>query len=186
MKKIAAIILISILFYNFSECGRCKKISTYDSGDISKETLLMVPYTNADTLTFIHSKGSLIHFTVSRSNQKHTDSDHCATFTTAEDRTILQPDYPLFSPQIVINQYDSSRAYVILYINRANFNISSQELKLDSIQLQSHTYYNVWAMEGYSEFPDSLTIKTDSVYYNTSHGILRITMTNGEWYERKN
>ncbi|HRS19276.1 MAG TPA: hypothetical protein P5243_07215 [Bacteroidales bacterium] len=185
MKKYLAIIAICTLFYNFSDCGRCDSKTNYDSGTISEKSLQFVPYKENDTIRFVHSKGSIISFTVARTHAKHADYDRCATFIIDEDKTILTPNYPIFSPVFTITQLDSLRISYDMYIQQTYFTINP-ELYIDSISLHTGTYYNVYAIQGYREFPSSKTIKPDSLYYNTTYGILRITMSNGEWYERKN
>lgn len=185
MKHLLVLCCIALSFYNFSGCGgRCDSITRTNSGELTEQALAMVPYEHGDTIHVIHSNGSLFHFVVSRTSHIDEFSEECFTHTSHQDISILEPSYPLFSPNITIYQQDSLHFNISVYIQKKHAYIIPNEWNIDTLHIQSKQYTQVWGLQMVTEFPES-GIQIDSLYYNVSHGILRITMTNGEWYERK-
>lgn len=186
MKYLVIAPLIILCFCRFQCTSRCETHKTEDLGSLSQEALLLVPYTNADTIHFKHSQGEIFSFAVQRKSEKINNSftESCNSYISEENTTHLIPDYPIFSCDLRIHQYDSINYNIDIYIGNNYFYIPNGNWDFDSLYLNNRKYNHVWGLQATNEsyFKNS-TITVDSLYYNTSNGILKITMTNGEYYE---
>jgi hypothetical protein len=53
---------------------------------------------------------------------------------------------------------------------------------LDSLEVNDHTYYNVFEFINQNQYQDKEDIHAKSLYYNYEKGVIAIYMSNGEKY----
>jgi hypothetical protein len=162
-----------------------------DHGTLSEEAIRCSPYLDGQTYSFIHSGGQKVSFLASRTREERTAfRDDCHEVRSESDVSTLTPDYPLFSCNVGIHKTDSAWFECIIWAGGSGFWLpyTSQILKdyiyFDSLQFGQNWYREVYKIgNSWSNGIPEGEIKADSIYYNTSHGILNILMTNGEFYE---
>lgn len=173
-------------------CRPCDP-QTFDMGALSADALAMVPYSNDEKTVFKHSNGKLIYFTVERNTYQRTEhmcAECCDILKFEEDITRLMPDQKVIQPELYISNADST--YIVCYIrvNQSSFQLPVHNFELemvemlDTMKLGTKEYYNVFCLEYQSGFysPDT-PIYIDSLYYNFDFGILKITLSNDEFYQ---
>ena len=191
MLKVSRNILVVIIwiFLIKAGCHPCHPVIT-DKGSLSEETLNLIPYKTGQTIRFRHSDGQLISFDVFRETRKETAGcDECCNEILYEvNTTTLTPDYPVFSPQLYVSNFDTMVHSINIQTGRSNFLIpglpeDQDNLdRSDSLTINGIMYYDVFRLKVISG-PVNIMIYADSLYYNKMEGILKIIMTNGESYE---
>ncbi len=183
--------ILFILLAAFPTCNHCEP-ETFDAGRLSEKALQLVPYQDGNIVEMKHSGGQTINFTVSRATSpvEWTDCHSCCyTFLGEEDLTLLKPDYPLFEISISIVNYDTGQYECSFWINNASFNLPQSEYEYelirlhDSMQFGKKYYHDVFQLFNMNDYLFNNTIEVDSLYYNQSDGILKISMTNDEYFE---
>jgi len=185
--KYTLILLLMLL----PSCRPCEPV-TIDLGDLPEEALLFVPYQNGQTVSLKHSAGQVIHYAVSRQTKEERFSwtESCVEYVFEVNSTILTADYPIFNFRFDISNEDTLNYICTAYIGYNSFVIPTFENgydyfeKADSIVLDTTTYYDVFKLTSYdSNYDNSDSIRPDTLYYNYETGILKITMTNEEYYQ---
>jgi hypothetical protein len=186
---------IILLMLLLASCNPCDP-ETFDMGKLPDEALLFVPYQDGEEVKLIHSAGHTINFRVAREIQQKTEylCDRCCDIIKyEEDVTVLSPDYPVFQISIAISNFDSALYSCGLRMTGASFVIPTQEFQynyfnqVDSIVIGGEIYEDVF-MLNYEPwyYSQENPVQVDSLYYNYSHGILKIIMSNNEFYEIEN
>ena len=162
-----------------------------DHGTLNEGAISFSPYLEGQSYSFIHSGGQKVSFLASRTREKRTDFwDECVEVRSESDVTMLTPDYPIFTCNIAIHKTDTAWYECYISAGGSGFSLlfSSQNHTdhpyFDSLQIGQNWYREVYKIEnGWWDGNPEGQIQADSIYYNTSYGILKILMSNGEFYE---
>ncbi|HKK62693.1 MAG TPA: hypothetical protein VJ951_09040 [Bacteroidales bacterium] len=187
--KNIGILLISVILFG---CRPCEP-ETYNMGEISDEALLSVPYTINDKPVLKHSNGQEISFSIDRITKDKTEylCGHrcCDMLLYQENVTTMLPDKKLIKPVFHISNFDSTYVSISVQINRSSFNIPAKRAQMndiafvDSMTIEGNMYYNVFKLGYIEHYIDSENpIFIDSLYYNYNKGILKISLSNNEFY----
>jgi hypothetical protein len=190
--KILTFILIIASF--LTQCPQpCEDEQIIDNGVLTEEALLKVPYQNGEIVKLKHSAGHIINFKVTReSEDRFMNNEHeCGGMIEKCNLTILNPDYPIFTVTFNMSNYDGVSTLYYLNIGYYSFILpevieSSEYLNVaDSLIINNKTYYNVLKSKSSygSTYYDTNLIYADSLYYNYDSGIIKIIMSNHEFYE---
>lgn len=182
-------ILIGLLMYS---CWPCDTI-TVENGPLPDSALNIVPYQHAETYRFKHSNGWVINFeTYRETRDERTFCTECCSYEYhfEVNSTRLTPDYPIFDFHFEISNIDTTYIDCYASIGKYGFYIptSKNQLgyyqKVDSIIIDSLTYYEVFKLKSdYGSYYGNDSIYADSLFYNYKWGVLKILMSNGEYYE---
>lgn len=168
--------------------------SLIDHGTLSEEAISCSPYIDGQSYNFIHSEGHEISFLTRRVRELQNQYwDECMEVKSESDVSTLTPDYPLFSFDVAIHKSDTARYECLISVGGSRFWYPP------TIQMDfGHTYHdsiqigNTWHREVYKlgntrndRISDGQII-ADSIYYNTKSGILKILMSNEEYYDISN
>lgn len=162
-----------------------------DYGLLSEEALAWSPYVDGQSYSFIHSGGKKITFFCDRSREIRTAHwDDCTEVNYEVDLGTLTPDYPIFNCSVLIQKTDTTAYSCLISAGGSSFWLPSTietdfgNSYFDSLQFGQLWYREVYKI-GNSRWDGNPPgqILADSIYYNTSHGILKILMSNGEYYE---
>lgn len=193
MKSIILVLLLTV-----GGCRPCEYI-LHDMGLLPEEALAYVPYQKGESVILQHSEGGIITFSVDRYStirEESMGSHSCAMYKYEENITTLRPDHPVMEISFYINNMDTTIYFGNVYIERAGFTIPTQEFQYeyfdyaDSLLIDSTYYYNVFKLSNesanYNLSRIDNPISIDSLYYNYENGILKVTLTNDEYYEISN
>ncbi len=183
------LLLISALFILYACPLPCEpqRISVLPIPD---SVSMLIPYKNGDTVNFQHSGGLVVPFVCQRdSSAEYACSDWCSPGQEYRlDETLLIPDYPISSVFVQLTKYDEQNLlFSISVANSSTVLNALHELSfnLDSLEVNQKWFYCVMALNLSSSenpnYPNKL--RFDSVYYTQQNGIVRLTMSNGEYYD---
>ncbi len=170
---------------------KCEYVE-YDWGTLSQEALAQVPYENGKAYSFRHSAGHEILFSCRReSNIEREFMDPCVSIVYEQNITSLIPDYPIFDMEFTIRKWDTVNYSVEAYIGHSpfvlqkNYGLGVEYSYFDSLSLDGSWYRYVYAIKRnpYSYSVPS-GIYADSLWYNTSEGVIKVGMSNGEYYQK--
>ncbi len=170
---------------------RCDLISL-NFGELSPEVLEMVPYIHGASYGFRHSAGQEVYFLVDRQTSVITDYwEECTQVTYGSDRTIMMPDYPLFDMGIWIYKVDSTHVMHQATIGTSSFILPLTHecdpgscTVLDSVMVNGKWFRDVYRVVPLnSDYQPQGEILADTLWFNTDFGILKFTMTGGEYFE---
>ncbi|MFO7616956.1 MAG: hypothetical protein R6V75_06865 [Bacteroidales bacterium] len=184
-----------ILLLAVASC-RCDPPVVIDLGPVPDSILASVPYQNGMTYSFRHSVGQPILFGASRdSREEQTWCEwRCCeeVYKYQVVTTTLKPDYPVFDLTFVLTSQNNDHPGLYAWIGRSDFYIPlipderGWVTCSDSLLIGNRWYRDVLRIgRGNSGFLDGL-IYPDTLYYNFSEVIIRITMSNDEYYEIDN
>jgi len=160
-------------------------------GSLSEEAISCSPYNDGQSYSFIHSGGHKVSFLANRTREMRTEYyGECTEVRSESDLSTLTPDYPIFSFNVGIHKNDTTQYSCLIWVGSSSFWFPPTSLMdhghtyYDSIQMDQNLYREVYKMGNNwkDEIPEG-QILADSIYYNTSYGILKILMSNGEFYE---
>lgn len=186
---------IILLLVFLAGCDPCEP-ETFDMGKLPEQALLFVPYQNGEEVRLRHSAGHTISFQVTRETTQKTEylcGRCCDIIMYEENVTVLSPDYPVFSLSIAISNFDSAYYSCGLWMTGASFAIPTKEFQyayfnlVDSLVIGDDIYHDVFLLDyepGY--YSKENPVRVDSLYYNYRHGILKIIMSNNEFYQIEN
>jgi len=149
----------------------------------------LVPYKDSTVNKFIHNNGYVVAFKTSRTDLGRLLDDSLKYQHTYYDRTELLSDYPNIKIRLDFDWYGTNSSSFNIYVNGDAFYTNNfiksvfSSIKNDSTLVSGKYYKNVFVFKNYHDYSYSNYIKfADSLYYNTTHGILKIFLTNGESY----
>jgi hypothetical protein len=189
LQYLPVVTLLSLLAYG---CGCYGPTEIIDLGRIPDSILSQVPYQDGQICSFTHSAGKVINFTAQRtSHDEFMECERCCDFAYKYqvNETILTPDYPVSKISIQLNSQDSTHYSHIIGIGRSGFYLTPGIPDLypsdyaDSLLLNGTWYTEVFSLknsDSYWMIQDS--IRPDSLYYSFHSGIIKLVMTNGEYY----
>lgn len=184
-------ILIIIIIGIFYACPTpCDTINTIEISPISDTILSSIPYKTGDEIVFIHSGGAKIIFTIVRENTTELNyCDHCCDIWEYKmDKTVLSPNYSINPIEITLTKSDEEYIDFWMSFGRSNFHIVSYNFNtdfIDSLLVNSELYFDVLCLkaeENQYYIDDGFSLFADSVYYNYKYGIIKIVMSNNEYY----
>jgi hypothetical protein len=187
MKKWIYLIPVLIL----SSCWPCDTV-IIENGTLPDAALKFIPYQNGETYQFQHSNGLIINFeSIRETREEWTYCTECCKneYHFEVNSTILIPDYPVFDFQFEISNEDTALYICNAFIGRNGFVIPTSEVqydffeRVDFIVIDSKCYYEVWKLKSYGSYYNEDTVYADSLFYNYDFGILKILMSNGEYYK---
>ncbi len=190
--KIRLLLILPVALL-LTACPRCPDTILLDHGPLPEEAMQYIPYRNGQLLDFKHSNNMEVTFSVVQGKYNQTSTcDECCKYNIRYEilHTELVPNYPLFKIVLEISNIDTSFFYFTAGIGNSAFILPSGNPdypvveELDSVRVDSVWYYNVYKMGangGYS--PGEEIIYADTLLYNYTDGILKIIMSNGEYYE---
>ncbi|OQC44130.1 MAG: hypothetical protein BWX59_02086 [Bacteroidetes bacterium ADurb.Bin028] len=176
-------------------CGRppCET-TVIDNGVLPESALEYVPYISGKTYKFKHSNGLVVNFDASRETQKREEWSSCMRSCPYVihyecNTTRLIPDYPIFNFELNICNLDTlnyncnvSLGKFGFHIPTGNFDTNYYE-QVDSIKIDSVYYYQVFKLKSYYDrYSSHDSIYADSMYYSYDKGIIKITLSNNEYY----
>ena len=186
-------ILLLILAIILNSCWPCKVDPIIvENGSLTDSILNRVPYQQGEVCKLQHINGVIINFeTLRETYDEFTSCDHCCDFEYhyQVNKTALIADYPLFDIEFLLDNQDTIYYWCSLSIGKSGFTIPISEYaginRYDSIKLGANVYYDVLKLKSnYDSNYDVDSIYVDSLYYNYTHGILKILMSNKESYEK--
>jgi hypothetical protein len=191
MRYLPVIALLSLLACG---CGCYGPSEIIDRGQIPDTILSQVPYQDGHSYPFTHSGGKVINFAAQRtSHDEFLDCERCCEFAYRYqvNETILTPDYPVFKLRIQMNSMDSAYYGHMIWVGNSAFylyagNPDSYHFDYaDSLQFNGTWYPEVYSLTNTDlSWMIQDSIRPDSLYYNFSSGIIKIVMTNGEYYQK--
>jgi len=181
-----------ILLLSLVGC-RCDPPVVIDLGPVPDSILASVPYQDGQSYSFRHSAGQAIQYTVRREVREELtwcewrccDSVYKYQVVT----TTLKPDYPVFDMAFSLSSFSREYPMLDVWIARSSFMVplfrgdSTWPERADSLLIGDRWFRDVYRLGRYDWGYGSGTIYADSLFYNFNEGILRILMSNKEYYE---
>lgn len=187
--------IVFIVLAMMPGCWPCDP-QTFDMGKIPENIVGQLPYENDATMKMIHSGGHVITFSIEKQIQSKEDvycDECCYTFLFEEISTHFHPDHPVFDGSMYLNNMDTVMYFLNISIGRASFQVPVSDSawsyfsRADSMQIGDRYYREVYQLDdqyqSWSGDPHEGEIAVDSLYFNFTEGILKITMTNDEYYQ---
>lgn len=191
MGKIGKYLLFGLMVMVLTACPPNCEYRLIDYGLLSEEALAWSPYVDGQSYSFIHSGGQVISFTASRTREIHSEYwDECLEIRYERDYTTLIPDYPIFNCNIDMFKSDSTRFEFYVRAGGSVFGLPfSEGINIphgyyDSLLIGPYWYKEVYTMTNHVwDGNPPGQILAHKLIYNTSYGILKILMSNDEYYE---
>lgn len=167
----------------------CGDPQTIKFPPISESILSLNPYADGDTVYLKHSAGQSISFITSRTKTEQMASctECCDAWIYEEDATVLLPDYPIGDFQITISGNENGQADFYFFFAGATADIWFCEncvQPVDSVVIDGETFLSVYQLKFDSYLADEQKLLSpDSLYFNKDYGIIKLTMSNGEYYQ---
>jgi hypothetical protein len=176
-------------------CWPCDP-QTFDMGKIPQDIVDQLPYGHGDVIRLKHSGGHMITFSIDQTTEAREDifcDECCHTFLYEEVTTRLHPDHPVFDCSMYLNNMDTIMYFLNISIGRAYYQLPVTDStwayydRADSLQIGDRFYRDVYRLGDQYQFgtgdAHEGVIAVDSLYFNFTEGILKITMTNDESFE---
>ncbi len=192
MKKSLLLLPLAALLLMLTACPRCPDPVEIDNGPLPDTALIYVPYHNGEIIRFRHSRNMAVNFSVLRGTypQDYSACGECCNLHLRYESnlTTLTPDYPLFKIHLEISNLDTASIWFAAMVGGTAFRLPTtpeegEEIRVDSALVDSLWYHNVFLLKGQWGEPGEEGIFVDSIWYNYTNGILKIIMSNGEYYE---
>jgi len=184
--------LLPMITLLLTGCPRCGDPEELYMGPLPDEALGYVPYHNGETVRFLHSRNMSVTFTAWRATwpQESSLCGECCDKIIHYETNITQlvPDYPLFDIRLEIANPDESLYWLTATVGGSSFRIptngpdTSTATRVDSIQVDSTWFHDVYLLQGSWGTPGEEAVYVDSIWYNYTEGILKIIMSNEEYY----
>lgn len=208
MKKFVFLLIAFVSVICLTGCPG-KEPEVIDLGTIPEKYLATVPYEDGQTFYLQHeSDRNIIPFKVSRHRILSQGNDAwgfeyygkykpapSVYFDYEVDVTTCKPDYPIFDIKLQFsNAYMADSLYYHQPSSQKTAQLNCHNLyalfpligeptgqvtMLDSIEVNGHTYFDVFE---FVEEGSSQDIDIKSFYYNYEKGVIAIFMSNGEKY----
>lgn len=158
------------------------------STPLPDSVLNIIPYKDSATYTFQHSNGHLLTFKSVRENELQYNTAECGNITENSyyiNTTRLSCEYPSINIDMFLYQLRNGNVEFDFFINQSQFYVTGEGVELnlpktDSVLIGNRYYKNVYSIQN-KAFSDGDSF-ADSIYYNTTEGILKIFVRNGESY----
>lgn len=187
MKIFMLVILISMF-----ACRPCETPEIIENPPIHDSILSKVPYANAQIIKLKHSNGHVINFIVNLDSstyisecERYNCCDYLFRYTNY--RINLVPDYPIFSIDFSMSNLDYQSKFISVFIANStfyfsyDFNLNYGCQIIDSIYLNNRFYYDVMMVPHSGVYDNSHTFP-DTLLYNYEYGILKIKISNNEFF----
>jgi hypothetical protein len=186
---------VLLIFYSvimmMGGCDRCKNYAALDNGILDTGILELVPYSDGQSVKFVHSEGQVINFDVSRDTRDdviYMDMS-CYSIKYQVNTTIMEPDYPAFSFQFDVSNIDSTYTIIDGYVGMYWWSIPSDTTiqavrdALNEEMINGRVYDKVFKVKTYqwTGHIEEL-IYADSAWYSYDSGVVKVIMSNGENY----
>jgi len=189
MKRVLLLLLSTLAL---GSC-RCDDPILIDMGPIPDSILALVPYQDGQVYQFRHSAGKVITYAAHRAlHEEYFDCERCCKFLYKYqvNQTALVPDYPVFTLNVQLSNPDSSRLEFSAWMGQRGFNLSMNQDdgnpvdRIDSAWIGEQWHKDVLRIRNSNYFGFSRdSIYADTLYYNYQSGILKIVMSNGEYFQ---
>ena len=188
----SSLLLIVVATLLLTTCSRCPDTILLDHGPLPDEAMQYVPYRNGQSVTFRHSLDRMTTFNILQMKYTQTTScAECCKYNVRYEtlRTELIPNYPLFTIVLEISNIDTSVFYFTVSVGNSGFLIPTNgpddpEVEiLDSVLIDTEWYYQVYKLNARWGDPGEEISYADTLLYNYTEGIVKIIMSNGEYYE---
>ncbi|MFO7574590.1 MAG: hypothetical protein R6W67_05490 [Bacteroidales bacterium] len=189
--KIKLLSILAFLLLFAAGCDRCRNPKVIDAGELTAEQLALVPYTDGQVVRFLHSEGLIIDYNVSRSTtiEMRDYSGKCEMLKFRIDKTSLIPEYPALAMNFYVantdenyTAFEASIGKYYFYLPKDTENFFSYGT-LGDMPLNDTLYTDVFFLKTPAwSIPQYEVIYVDSLYYNYTTGVIRITMSNSEKY----
>ncbi len=189
--RILVISLIASLLLLLSGCDRCRNPKIIDSGELTAEQLALVPYTDGQVVRLRHSGGLVIDYNVSRSTniEMREYFGKCETLKFRVNKVSLVPEYPVFPMVFYIANTDENFTAFEASIGRYYYYLPKDKESffsygtMNDMPLNDTIYRDVFYMKTPAwSIPAFDVIYVDSLYYNYTSGVIKVTMSNRENY----
>lgn len=187
--------LSGFLVFFLSGCFNCDTVIV-DNGPLSQYYLDMIPYQDGEQYLFEHSGGKQISFFTHRENlESFSFCEDCCEVRYKYDQAVvtLFPDYPLFNFNLFISNSDTTQIdftaefmNYIFVIPSSDGNDLYDDSFIGSYTLDEVVYENVFGVTSYTSdlIDNNSELGTDSLYYSYQDGIIKLIMSNGEYYKK--
>lgn len=191
-------ILLLLVLALLNACEHCPDIpDTYESrGRLSSELLKCIPYNDGELVFFKYGEATTIPYRARRKLSKvdYIYQGECSNdYTSYEaDRTLLISGDDVFNIEFRISNLDTDDWLYFSYgSNDRRIPVNDYQRQFynieDTMTINGKNYFDVilikfsgrWNNEYY---PDS--VQMDSLYYNYTYGILKLTLQGGRSFER--
>ena len=189
--RILVISLIASLLLLLSGCDGCRNPKIIDSGELTAEQLALVPYTDGQVVRLRHSGGLVIDYNVSRSTniEMREYFGKCETLKFRVNKVSLVPEYPVFPMVFYIANTDENFTAFEASIGRYYYYLPKDKESffsygtMNDMPLNDTIYRDVFYMKTPAwSIPAFDVIYVDSLYYNYTSGVIKVTMSNRENY----
>jgi hypothetical protein len=187
--------ILYIVLAMMSGCRPCEP-QMFDMGEIPQEVLDRLPYKNCENMELVHSAGRVIQFSITHTVENKEDIicfDCCNTYLYEEARTIFHADHPVFDCSMRLNNMDTIMYFLNISIGRSFYEVPVSDStwtyydRVDSMRIGGRFYHKVYRLADQYHFgtddAQEGVIAVDSLFFNFAEGILKITMTNDEYYQ---
>lgn len=166
----------------------CDPVTSY--GDpIPDSILTLIPYINGEVYQLKHSEGKVINFICSNKlieDKQCFDCSDCFVFERNEVQ--LNPDYFISPIQLRITGVDDFGFDFHLWFGNSSFNFFIDEnykKNLDSIYIAGFMLNDIVCLKNTNTgfYNSDADLFADSLYYSYDKGIVKLVMTNGEYFE---
>ncbi len=191
LMKTRLLLFVSVTIL-LTACPRCPETILLDNGPLPDEAMQYIPYRNGQSVMFRHSHNMEVRFDVYQVKYQQTTScAECCKYNIRYEtnRTDLKPNYPLFNIALEISNIDTSFFYCTANVGSSAFTIPTNAPgyplteKLDSALVDSVWYYDVYKLGTSGGYQGEEVIYADTILYNYTDGIIKIIMSNKEYYE---
>jgi hypothetical protein len=162
-------------------------------GPIQDSILARVPYQDGQVFQFRHSAGKVITYAAHRaSHEEYFDCERCCKYLYKyqSNTTVLVPDYPVFKLTFWISNLDSSRSDLSVWMGNSAFYPSAAHGDFlnadrhDSLLINDRWHREVFRIPNSNDsWFNRDSIYADTLYFNYVSGILKIVMSNGEYFQ---
>lgn len=190
IRKIIVFILFSVIIILLDSCIDNCPSRLIEVDNIPDSVLNLIPYQNNEIVTLKHQNGKIINFLTERNINEiylqDNDCECCDSYKFQELNVRLIPDFPLFEINFKISYMNPEIYQENFYFNIGNtyFNTYYQEPEIiDTLEINSIKYSDVMILpNNYGNYSEN-EIYIDTVLYNYENGIIKILMSNEEFYE---
>ncbi|MBW7847372.1 MAG: hypothetical protein H3C41_04720 [Bacteroidales bacterium] len=175
---------ITVIFLLVMVMFSCKKGSETYRFFLSEEELLCLPYAQGDSLRFEHSGGFRFSFVVAQKklSMERSISEHPGDNYFSYEQLFFK--LQSVEPELNINftmTPERAAFYRNFSFNRQSFPLDFPSLQVfDSLMIAGTTFREVSLLV--NPMPKAGLVEADTIFLNRSHGILKISMSNGENY----